>query len=1500
MPKQEHKILEFHGGTNDKFDARDIAENQNAYSQFSIRNPGRLVLEGSGTSLYDKTRLNDKIINDFTSSGAWEIGYGLFTFAHDYDMDSTPDEIDTDFIVLNDQSDIDIYDPNNSNISTDIVQDGSTTNPSGSNWTPVLAADGSTTDGWTDAEPSVFTDGSGTASLINTLGGDKIDAGFTYSLTFTVAVAALDLLIGGDDNATGSSNLPSQTFIAKTTYPVGTHTTNFQATVDRSHLWFTAYDSSDGSGTIDNVSCYRTGWTDAKFTLGSRTADVKPRYYNVDGSLRTCDSNFNVATTGANSSTAAQTAAAITKNTSTLTLDNGSGGNVTIASGSLIQIDQEIIYIVTGATGTSFTTVIRGFANTKTAAHLDNTTVYYVNVPKYFGHIKDFRLDECATANSINTWVEDIQTPQPPNNTRKSDGTTGTLANSLGIQSLRIYDSITSSTANYPAESEKVVLEFGDDNPDYGIITVSSSDEEVTITTSGNGSIETASHGLSQGDEIVISNVNLALTKLGGTHEVKTVINATSFTIDIEGYDEDDLDFASKDTAIQDWVDYSATVPGTLQIDVTDTELPTSGQFWVHITAQTGVSGFNGVYLATANDNDQCYFKHASYASADTGDNTGQLQQLLGTITRPGEDAIDEDLKRKWNFAMSFTYDGPAQEVQESLLTMGYKITPSTQESGAANLINFNPVTIVQNGADFASNWVIRASNGDTGAGESWTVSGSAAVFDGDENGSIINTLSSDAMDDGERYTLTFTIAAGDDLNLLIGGYADTTGSSNLPTTLVAKTTYAAGTTHSVSFQSNGNYAYLWIVGYSDSEGSNNIDDVVLRADGYGSGETSIVVDDGDVFSANDVIMIGTEQIKIASVVGDTLTVTNGRGYNGTTAAHFANDSQIYKVEELTSSASVDWTGETIAKKAVIKTVYNHGVDEKTWNARINGFKIYMKDVTDGSSSQEWRLFSRVNFTKGTYQIFANDDSQLILAQPGTWSSDGAICTVTTGTSITIQPIDTYVSENMFTPGTIIDSQYKTAEVVGRRVYIGNIRQGGRTYPDRMLRSPINKFDTFPETNYIDVAVGDGDSIIELMSYGDRLLQFKKKKLFIINVSGSSEVLESEHQNAGIRHPSHVCKTNNGICWFNESGLWFFDGKQVANLTRHVASVLNDNGSPTFETGTIPGFIMFEKITNRVIWRTKSTLSIQNRYFMYDFELKAYQSYFGGPLFPMAGPIHAAAYTSIVTDSEGTSFFGFTDTDTDKTKTNFFKWSNAPVSDIGAIAYTSDALLWKSKDIDLGAPAVNKKIYKVYVTYKCTGVSGVNFQYATDASGSFSSFSSTKGEGYTHQVAARNYDVRTPAIASFIYGGGFSGLQTAISSWSSADPLWRVAELIPDSSINNIKSLQLRFNTITATVGKQGQAGSTSTTMKLKSDEGTDAYAYIGRWVYIYDGKGRFNTRRITAYDTTNKIITVSEAWTDNGYGAYPDATSYYIIGAVAPDFEVNDITIVYRPKRVK
>ena len=53
-----------------------------------------------------------------------------------------------------------------------------------------------------------------------------------------------------------------------------------------------------------------------------------------------------------------------------------------------------------------------------------------------------------------------------------------------------------------------------------------------------------------------------------------------------------------------------------------------------------------------------------------------------------------------------------------------------------------------------------------------------------------------------------------------------------------------------------------------------------------------------------------------------------------------------------------------------------------------------------------------------------------------------------------------------------ITAKYKTAVVHGRRTYVGNVRQITKSYystswtsedfPDRILKSEINKFDVFP------------------------------------------------------------------------------------------------------------------------------------------------------------------------------------------------------------------------------------------------------------------------------------------------------------------------------------------------------------------------------------------------------------------------------------------------------
>ena len=87
MAKQEYKILEFHGGTNNKFDPRDIGDNQNAFGALSVRHPGRLVKEGDAKNLYNKTGINNHAITAIDSdpsTGGFSKGFGLFSLLCGY------------------------------------------------------------------------------------------------------------------------------------------------------------------------------------------------------------------------------------------------------------------------------------------------------------------------------------------------------------------------------------------------------------------------------------------------------------------------------------------------------------------------------------------------------------------------------------------------------------------------------------------------------------------------------------------------------------------------------------------------------------------------------------------------------------------------------------------------------------------------------------------------------------------------------------------------------------------------------------------------------------------------------------------------------------------------------------------------------------------------------------------------------------------------------------------------------------------------------------------------------------------------------------------------------------------------------------------------------------------------------------------------------------------------------------------------------------------------
>jgi hypothetical protein len=152
---------------------------------------------------------------------------------------------------------------------------------------------------------------------------------------------------------------------------------------------------------------------------------------------------------------------------------------------------------------------------------------------------------------------------------------------------------------------------------------------------------------------------------------------------------------------------------------------------------------------------------------------------------------------------------------------------------------------------------------------------------------------------------------------------------------------------------------------------------------------------------------------------------------------------------------------------------------------------------------------------------------------------------------------ETFYSLHGYNPESIKPCYFKTALVVNNRTYVGNVKFDGKLYPDRMMKTQIGEYDTFTENGFIDVAVDDGDSIVHLESFADRILQYKENTVHIINIQKEFEFLETSIKYAGISNPSQVISTDMGIFWANRQGLWQYNGEQVVNLLVNRKNISN-------------------------------------------------------------------------------------------------------------------------------------------------------------------------------------------------------------------------------------------------------------------------------------------------------------------------------------------------------
>ena len=430
---------------------------------------------------------------------------------------------------------------------------------------------------------------------------------------------------------------------------------------------------------------------------------------------------------------------------------------------------------------------------------------------------------------------------------------------------------------------------------------------------------------------------------------------------------------------------------------------------------------------------------------------------------------------------------------------------------------------------------------------------------------------------------------------------------------------------------------------------------------------------------------------------------------------------------------------------------------------RVSGFHIYMRRCdTDGENPQQWYLQAEIDISMGIRAIGTNvEEYNMWISADHPSDADSAICR----TSQLKEPslIHTFedsagyqnISKSIGFSGA--GSGFKTAVVANRSAYVGNIKikdvNGAlQHYPDAILKSFVNKFDSFSSDRRIEVEISDGDEIVALETYADRLLSFKKRKMNLINISQEIEFLEDTFPHKGVSHSASVCRTDFGVAWVNTTGVFFYDGQKVNNLfEKGGLQLINQSNWETFIGAGTPMIGYIPKKRQLIV---VDDITTGREGAVYIFDLVT-QSWTKGS----DDTIHDQIKTNFITDWNGDLVYAHTSTGT------VVKWDDD--------AATSASMVMVTKDIDFGLPAVRKKIYKVYITYR--GVA-------------------------THVQVHYGVDGLAPALTFNNITSGTDGSSTGSGSNAKCIPYdagvtdWLKAELKPSASINNISSFQLKIS----------------------------------------------------------------------------------------------------------
>ncbi len=376
-----------------------------------------------------------------------------------------------------------------------------------------------------------------------------------------------------------------------------------------------------------------------------------------------------------------------------------------------------------------------------------------------------------------------------------------------------------------------------------------------------------------------------------------------------------------------------------------------------------------------------------------------------------------------------------------------------------------------------------------------------------------------------------------------------------------------------------------------------------------------------------------------------------------------------------------------------------------SYDERITGGRVYIRKTNSiGSTEDEWSMLADIDFQRGVRGSFSDDFT--------TWTYEGSNKEFHATVVLDAPNFDTYTSINGYSHDEYFNDfgdnaeTAATATVLNNRVFLGNVRVKNPTsgnmeyFGDRIMFTPVGKYDTFPESFNIDVVKGDADTYVRLDGFADRLLCFKNYSMQIVNIASNTPsgwFLEENLQRLGVAHHNAVVRTEFGIAWANKYGCYFYDGR-IRNFSQN--KIDDDTWESHITSNSILGYDSIKK----QLFVVDDATSPSDVY-VYDFKTKSwvlgYQIFGTDPI------------SNIVTDYNNDLVF----ISNSGTTSTFKKWGNTSANN-GSIEF-------RTKDIDFGDPSTMKKVYAVYATYKSSAEQQLPLEFAINGTGSFSDFSTS-------------------------------------------------------------------------------------------------------------------------------------------------------------------------------